>query len=100
MVDDVLEQRRTFSADVDSPRQARRWLSELLEGWGAEVSPADLLLSELATNAVVHAASGFEVVAVMNGHLRVGVSDADRVGRPVVRVLSSEVEGGRGLALV
>jgi hypothetical protein len=99
-VSDLVEQRRTFPADVESPRHARRWLVEVLADWGAEASPADLLLSELATNAVVHARSGFEVSASLNGTLRVAVADADAEGRPIVRASLPTAERGRGLALV
>lgn len=78
-----------------SVRTARAFVAERVEGCDPELA-ADtvLLVSELATNCVVHARSDFEVrVFVDGGHVRIEVGDQDaEVPRPV--------EGGRGLRLV
>lgn len=59
-----------------------------------------LLVSEVATNALVHGSGDVEVsVAVRDGLLRVEVSDAS-TDSPVPRSADPDAEGGRGLALV
>src|SRR5215207_9091859 len=49
---------------LTSARQARRFVSDTLAEWGDErfVDAASLLVSELVTNAVVHARSEVDVV--------------------------------------
>jgi anti-sigma regulatory factor (Ser/Thr protein kinase) len=94
--------------------EARRWLVRLLSRWDlAELSDdAALLLTELVTNAVVHAHSQVHVAAtVADGILEVGVTDhaphSHLPGPPdAVPAQRTEVsvaglrESGRGLALV
>jgi anti-sigma regulatory factor (Ser/Thr protein kinase) len=63
---------------------------------------AELLTSEIATNAVVHAPASSEFVVeilVENGHLTVGVTDFGG-GRPQATRAGTEDEHGRGLAMV
>lgn len=91
---------QTFDNNLGAPRLARRWLTERLETYAARPDPADLLLTELATNAVVHARTPFTVELHLDVDLRVSVADGDRVGQPVLRPLSDEGEAGRGLPLV
>jgi anti-sigma regulatory factor (Ser/Thr protein kinase) len=75
-----------------------------LEGWGlserGEVADvAELLVGELATNAVVHAASSFSLTLfAAHGVLRCEVADAES---RVPRVLDAGTgESGRGMLLV
>jgi len=95
-------------------REARLWLRGLLDRWDlTDVTEASgLLLTELVTNAVVHAQSQVHVVAsVADGMLEVGVADqaphshflaptglmpAQRSEVPIAGL----PERGRGLALV
>ncbi|QNS04579.1 ATP-binding protein [Streptomyces xanthii] len=87
--------------------RARSLFREQAGSWGldpAVIDTAELLLSELMTNAYRHAADppGREVRAraiLAGGRLRVQVTDASEV-LPVVRAASVEDESGRGLALV
>ena len=59
-----------------------------------------LLVSEVATNALVHGNGDVEVsVRVCQGRLRVEVSDGSSTA-PQPRSADPEAEGGRGLALV
>ena len=60
-----------------------------------------LLVSEVATNALVHGRGDVEVrvLAPRDGLLRVEVSDGDPA-LPRPRAASTDAEGGRGLALV
>jgi anti-sigma regulatory factor (Ser/Thr protein kinase) len=81
---------------------ARRWLTDTLTEWGIggeQLDDAVLILSELFTNAVEHAAGeGHSTLAaaMWQGHLRITVSDPD----PDVRQASGDDEHGRGLELV
>jgi anti-sigma regulatory factor (Ser/Thr protein kinase) len=69
--------------------------------------PSDLLddiaviTSELATNAVYHAGSLFDVLASVgaDGTARIAVSDTER-DRPRVRTAQTTAPDGRGLAIV
>jgi anti-sigma regulatory factor (Ser/Thr protein kinase) len=59
-----------------------------------------LLVSELATNAVIHARTSFEVTVVHLGNrVRVGVADAS-TARPVLGDASDGATSGRGLLIV
>jgi anti-sigma regulatory factor (Ser/Thr protein kinase) len=60
-----------------------------------------LLVSELATNAVVHARTPFRVTVKMRSDLvRVEVSDQAAGDLPVPSDVAPDVEGGRGLLFV
>ncbi|MCC3653913.1 MULTISPECIES: ATP-binding protein [Streptomyces] len=104
---------RTGGVETRFPRhprsvgRARAVLRTHLSAWGVEGDTADsaeLLISELMTNAVRHARvpHGREIEArfTLTGRLlRLEVSDAsDRL--PVPAQAGTEAEGGRGLALV
>jgi len=75
-----------------------------LAGWAAEelTDDATLLVSELATNAVLHAGTDFEVAAQLLGDaVEVSVTDhhpTRTLPQPVMSV-DEELEGGRGLFL-
>lgn len=93
-----------LSADPTAPQRARRFVGTALAGAGREGlrEVAELLVSELVTNAVVHAASSTEVELVDDGTaVTVLVRDAD-TGPLVMRAGGgSELdEGGRGFQLV
>jgi len=79
---------------------ARRWLREALEFDGrVNVDIACLLLSELVTNALLHARTQLTVCAIDNGDaVRVVVIDS---GDPPARGYASLVDAtGRGLDIV
>lgn len=64
------------------------------------IEVATLLVSEVVTNAVLHARSDLELHLISGGHfVRVEVSDASPA-KPVVRDHSADALSGRGLALV
>ena len=103
---------RTFRLHLDrdarAPGQARRALSDWLApfGCGRDVEEALMVvISELVTNAVVHAGSASEVRATFgDGRLLLEVYDTDPAP-PVPRTLGGGdgdgvVEGGSGLGLV
>ena len=81
---------------------ARRFTADTLGGWGAEqlAETAVLLVSELVTNAVLHARSASElVVRSVDTGIRVEVRDQS-VAAPTPRAYSLEAGTGRGLLLV
>ena len=85
-----------------APRAARWFVADTLAAWGAvEFSDqASLIASELATNALVHARSPFEVsVTRSTSGVRVSVRDASDVAPTRTRTTSTHT-GGRGLAIV
>ena len=88
--------------DPTSARACRRFLLDTLDEWDADqfADDAVLLLSELVTNAVLHAGTDIDVqVQLDRDILRVEVRDGDpRI--PSVRQYSLLSGTGRGLALV
>ena len=101
--DDVLESaREVFPADLRSARTARRFVNDVLARWGcADLQDgAELLVSELVTNAVVHAHSTVELaVHLRPERVRVEVIDSARehVRR---RDAKEDEQSGRGMALI
>src|SRR4051794_33392026 len=93
---------RAFPAHAGAVGAARRWVQELLRCWALPVpttEDAALLTSELATNAVIHARSPFDVTVHHDRRvLRVTVAD-DVHHLPALREQPT-AEGGRGLRLV
>jgi hypothetical protein len=81
--------------------QARRFVSGALEQWGLEDIDYDVsvVVSELVTNAVLHAGTAVTVRLVRNGGLRIEVSDGSRV-MPITRNRSTSATTGRGLHLI
>ncbi|MFD8693771.1 SpoIIE family protein phosphatase [Kitasatospora purpeofusca] len=80
---------------------SRRFTRETLTGWGlAQLADwAELLTSELITNALVHAGSPTQLRLLCNRTLTVEVADRD-AGTPRMRRADEEDEGGRGIHLV
>jgi anti-sigma regulatory factor (Ser/Thr protein kinase) len=88
--------------DVTSPRRARHFLRERLHEWGLLefADSAELMVSELVTNAIVHAHSASMLVARADGGtLRVEVEDWGR-GVCTMRNPDTEAASGRGLRFV
>ncbi|MGK5697556.1 ATP-binding protein [Streptomyces sp. URMC 128] len=108
--EDVTEQvpapqlrRRLGRADLRAVPEARRALRELLRQWGrtARADVAELLTSELVTNAIVHTDHDAVLTATVGPRgLRVEVRDfVARRPRPRVQV-ADDGTNGRGLFLV
>lgn len=90
----------SFPARPSSVGAARRFCEQTLEGWGVVCPDATTVISELVTNAVVHAGTSYVVeLALIGRRVRVGVTDG---GEPEVRLRrpGREALGGRGLVLV
>ncbi|MCU1494026.1 MAG: sensor histidine kinase [Acidimicrobiaceae bacterium] len=92
-----------FAPALDAPGAARHFVVDALHTWGYEgtlVDDAALVVTELATNAVLHAGSHFSVDVRPDGSgVRISVRDASpvvpSVGNDLLMALS-----GRGLFLV
>jgi anti-sigma regulatory factor (Ser/Thr protein kinase) len=84
---------------------ARLFIRNLCQEWGASsvCDVAELLSSELVTNAVMHARSTVELQAVYDDKsvLRIDVYDrSPGEVNPAPKQASDGAEGGRGLAIV
>jgi GAF domain-containing protein len=94
--------------DLGGVRAARIFVDNLLFSWGLQVASDDLqlIVSELVTNALIHAGSDVELrLRAFSGHVRVEVRDSAS-SPPVPSPFSVSDEGmaqaehGRGLMLV
>jgi anti-sigma regulatory factor (Ser/Thr protein kinase) len=93
---------QTFQPAPESVRAARRLVGAALESVGDDpaADQAVLLVSELATNAVLHARTQFRIEVVVDADVvRVAVFDQSPV-RPSRRNFSDTSGSGRGLHLV
>ena len=93
------------SHDVDAPRIARRFVTSTLATWGIAgtvVEHAQLLVSELVSNAVMHG-GGPVVLRVIErdrgARVRIEVADGGN-GLPRMRRAAPQDVSGRGLRLV
>ncbi len=92
----------TLPPDTESPRRARRFVEEfLVEGAMEDISDlAALLVSEVVTNAILHAHSEVTVRIDREGRgVHIEVADASPVP-PTRRAVSDESATGRGMILV
>ena len=83
-------------------RHAREQTRKALDGWGLgeHADLAQLIVSELATNAIRHGVGPIEVrVSYTRGGLRVDVHDLG-AGRPIRQHAAADDEAGRGLNLL
>ncbi|MEW2494960.1 ATP-binding protein [Streptomyces nodosus] len=85
-------------------RLARLLAEAQLRRWGLPTKPADLLVAELAANAVTHGrvpGRDFRLTLyVIGGILRIEVADTRGDRLPALQRPSGEDESGRGLLLV
>jgi anti-sigma regulatory factor (Ser/Thr protein kinase) len=91
-------------ATVHGPRTARRIVSALLAAWGLDELrfEAELLVSELVTNAFRHTPGTAKFELELEGHsagLRIYLADGSAI-RPVVRELREDDPDGRGMQIV
>ena len=98
-----LEVEVSFRWSSRGPAQARHFVTDTLVTWGRSdlIDAAALIVTELATNAVLHARTDFTVTLsrVPEGTIRLAVRDASMV-RPRQRRAGPYDGSGRGLALV
>ena len=95
---------RVFLGSRSQVRGVRAFVAEVVTSCPV-ADDVVLLASEVATNAVLHTASGrggtFTVVVVPDiGHVRVEIHDGGSEGAPGVQVQNAPEESGSGLYLV
>ncbi len=89
-------------AATTAPRDARRFTADTLHAWGVDgtVEEAELIVSELVTNAFRHAESVSRLALSLNSDcLRIEVVDYGPGGAVRRRTRPDDI-GGRGLLLV
>jgi anti-sigma regulatory factor (Ser/Thr protein kinase) len=93
--------RRSFESSEESVGAARRFVADRIPDAGAEVRDSvSVMVSELSTNALVHAAGGFEVsVERSDRDVVVSVSDQED-GKPILQSPGPSEPHGRGLRIV
>ncbi|MGN9814819.1 ATP-binding protein [Streptomyces sp. SD11] len=86
--------------------RARRWTRDILRG-SPLADDAELIVSELSANAILHTASGRQsgsfhlALAISPQMVALSVTDAGGTGRaPKVEQQDQEAEHGRGLSMV
>jgi DNA-binding NarL/FixJ family response regulator len=94
-------ERQRFPAELQSARAARKFVGSVLDQWSCSdlEDAVQLLVSELVTNAVIHAQSEVEVALYLRpGRVRVEVIDSatEYVHR---RAAADDEQSGRGMAL-
>ncbi len=98
-----MQVRTTLAAEPASAGAARQYVSSMLTNWGCTDLDdiAVLLVSELVTNALLHAGPGEILLTLTLGaeEFRVEVRDASQRA-PQPRHYSSESGTGRGLMLI
>ena len=102
MSESAHNQRLTLDAKVTAPRQARDFLAAACSAWRAEqfIAPASLVLSELVSNAVMHAGTELDVqLRLADDVLLLSVHDTGpgmpKPGQPDILSV-----GGHGLDIV
>ena len=93
---------KSFPPTAEAPRAVRVWIRALLraESHAPLEHTACLLVTELVTNAVLHARTPIRVALELTGSgLRMSVEDRNP-HTPTVRPLETEATTGRGLHLV
>lgn len=98
--DESMTRERAFPAAAPSVREARDFVIETLAGSPISLEDVRLMVSELATNAIQHALTGF-VVTIRRTQTEICVELTDYGnGHPTLLPMTSAVSNGRGLALV
>jgi anti-sigma regulatory factor (Ser/Thr protein kinase) len=103
LVDETGEVTLHLLCEARSVRAARQALDLVMraQGWQpVDIERAQLVVSELVANAVVHARSDLTVHFHVDGRARVEVTDRDPAAVLVPQAVEPDNTGGRGLRLV
>lgn len=91
---------RQFDPELRSVGAARRFAADTVTRWGVSPHDLDLVVGELAANAVVHGHTPFTVSLCLRDRT-VSIEVCDEDAGPVQRsAVSSEAQSGRGLVIV
>ncbi|MFE3578099.1 ATP-binding protein [Streptomyces vinaceus] len=94
-------QSEKFPVDVHSPGKARRLVRRFCEAIGQPSDTAELLISELVTNAITHAKSPCQVTCVAPWDSPAWFEVKDESPQlPALREVDLGAAGGRGLLLM
>lgn len=89
--------------DTGAIRRARKTVGDQLWAWGLPelVDDAELITSELVTNAINHGRGSIELrMYALDDRVRISVLDENTEGMPKVEMDRGLLAGGRGLSLV
>ncbi|HEY3673830.1 MAG TPA: ATP-binding protein [Acidimicrobiia bacterium] len=92
--------RRRFDRDPNNVRAVRSFVGEEASRSGADPDTAALIASELATNAVLHAHSSFEIRVPETGFDVFRVEVVNDAPEMLAAVREPSATGGRGLHIV
>jgi anti-sigma regulatory factor (Ser/Thr protein kinase) len=96
----ITNHRRAFAPTPESVRAVRAFVRSELDEFRLQEEDVTLLASELATNAVLHAVTNYEVVVHISADaVRVEVSDLD-AKLPQARLAPDGAMDGRGMTIV
>jgi anti-sigma regulatory factor (Ser/Thr protein kinase) len=99
---EAADRERAFPKSNESVRAARQFVTETIQRWGYTelIDDASVVVTELVTNAILHARSPFSVVVgSRDGRLRIAVRDANQTP-PARRTPVDLQAGGRGLGVI
>src|ERR1700736_577288 len=98
--EEIMRSTRNYLPEACAVAEARHFAVASLNEWGLDPGDIPLLVSELPTNAVLHARSEFTLTLELSTTLlRVAVHD-DNNRRPVAAVVPDDAYSGRGLSIV
>lgn len=92
---------RSFPRRAESVPTARHFVAELISGTSKDIGErVAVMVSELATNAIQHGRTDFDVRVETNDQsIRVEITDSG-AGQPTVQSAGAEELSGRGLRIV
>lgn len=99
----AMQTSRALSADHRAPAEARAHVRDTLTAWGlaAAIDDAQILVSELVTNAVRHGSGPVELtLGRADGFIVLAVTDAAADLPPNPRDAADSDPGGRGMFLI
>jgi anti-sigma regulatory factor (Ser/Thr protein kinase) len=95
-----IEDRLHLPPEAASAGVARRFVAAALHGCNVDLTLVSLLVSELVSNAVLHARTPLEVVVQSRGdYVRITVSD-ESPALPAMKAYAPDAVTGRGLTMV
>lgn len=91
---------RVFAPRRTDVRAARQFVRKVVGQWDLRTDEAELVVGELAANAVVHAHSGFKVTLERSADVFVIEVSDDSPEQPAKETTSVSATSGRGLLIV
>ena len=95
----MADEHRAFEPRTDSVREARLFIREGVRVAGGDADAAELMTSELAANAVLHAQTRYEV-RLRHTSTAIRVEVVNDRPEMIAKLVSASGESGRGLGIV